>query len=237
MWLHATSRPLLCQQDTRQGSGSLKAACDEAKKRLHGLACEDDASPLIDTRYDEVAFRDGGMYRKDDATKGETFVTILQRCAMDKIVAEGKAVPSEGHEYSMWFVRREFCEVRVDEDTGEVRVSRFLGVFDCGTIINPKTAASQWRGGITMGLGMALTEAALFDMRRGHIVNLSWPSITCRSTWTCRRSRSMFSTSPIRKHRWARTALAKSASGVAAAVAMPYLRDWQTHTRSAHYAR
>ena len=40
-------------------------------------------------------------------------------------------------------------------------VSPALGVFDCGTIINPKTAVSQWRGGITMGLGMALTEAAL----------------------------------------------------------------------------
>ena len=143
------------------------------KKRLHGLACADDASPLIDTRYDEVECRDGGMYRKDDATKGETFAAILQRCALDKIEAEGKAAPSEGHKYSMGSYGAQFCEVRVDEDTGEVRVSRFLGVFDCGTIINPKTAASQWRGGITMGLGMALTEAALFDMRRGHIVNPS----------------------------------------------------------------
>jgi xanthine dehydrogenase YagR molybdenum-binding subunit len=152
---------------------AVKAACDAVKKQIHELACADDASPLIDTRYDEVECRDGGMYRKDDATKGETFAAILQRCALDKIEAEGQAAPSAGHKYSMGSYGAQFCEVRVDEDTGEVRVSRFLGVFDCGTIINPKTAVSQWRGGITMGLGMALTEAALFDRRRGHIVNPS----------------------------------------------------------------
>src|SRR4030095_553484 len=59
------------------------------------------------------------------------------------------------------------CEFR------DVRVALFLCVVACGTITTPKTAASQWRGGITMGLGMALTEAALFDVRRGHIINPS----------------------------------------------------------------
>ena len=59
------------------------------------------------------------------------------------------------------------------EETGEVRLSRWLGSFDCGTIVNPKIAASQLRGGIIMGIGMALTEEALFDERRGRIMNPS----------------------------------------------------------------
>jgi xanthine dehydrogenase YagR molybdenum-binding subunit len=54
-----------------------------------------------------------------------------------------------------------------------VRVSRWLGSFDCGTVVNPKTAASQLRGGIVMGIGMALTEETLFDERRGRIMNPS----------------------------------------------------------------
>jgi xanthine dehydrogenase YagR molybdenum-binding subunit len=153
---------------------AVKAACDKVKKMIHGLVGEDEQSPLVDTQFDEIVFRDGGMYRSDDATRGETFAAILQRFEMDKIAAEGEVAPGEeSQKYSMGSYGAQFCEVRVDEDTGEVRVARFLGVFDCGTIINPKTAASQWRGGITMGLGMALTEAALFDMRRGHIVNPS----------------------------------------------------------------
>jgi xanthine dehydrogenase YagR molybdenum-binding subunit len=61
----------------------------------------------------------------------------------------------------------------VHEETGEVRLSRWLGSFDCGTIVNPKIAASQLRGGIIMGIGMALTEEALFDERRGRIMNPS----------------------------------------------------------------
>jgi xanthine dehydrogenase YagR molybdenum-binding subunit len=75
--------------------------------------------------------------------------------------------------YSMASYGAQFCEVRVHEETGEVRVSRWLGSFNCGTIVNPKTAASQLRGGIVMGIGMALTEETLFDERRGRIMNPS----------------------------------------------------------------
>ncbi|MCP3805346.1 xanthine dehydrogenase family protein molybdopterin-binding subunit [Allokutzneria sp. A3M-2-11 16] len=67
----------------------------------------------------------------------------------------------------------QFCEVRVDADTGEIRVSRWVGAFDCGTVINPKTAASQLRGGIVLGIGAALSEETLVDPRTGRIMNPS----------------------------------------------------------------
>jgi xanthine dehydrogenase YagR molybdenum-binding subunit len=66
-----------------------------------------------------------------------------------------------------------FCEMRVNAVTGETRVSRFLGSFDCGRILNLKTAASQFRGGIIMGLGLALMEETLFDERNGRVMNPS----------------------------------------------------------------
>lgn len=53
----------------------------------------------------------------------------------------------------------------------QIRVSRFLGSFDCGRIINAKTAASQFRGGIIMGLGLALMEETQFDERTGRVMN------------------------------------------------------------------
>ena len=43
-----------------------------------------------------------------------------------------------------------FCEARVNAVTGEPRVSRLLGSFDCGRIKNAKTAASQFRSGRIM---------------------------------------------------------------------------------------
>ncbi|WP_018157640.1 xanthine dehydrogenase family protein molybdopterin-binding subunit [Demetria terragena] len=69
----------------------------------------------------------------------------------------------------------QFCEVRIDADTGETRVTRWLGVFDIGRVINHKLASSQLRGGIIMGLGLALMEQTLYDPRTGRIVN---PSLT-----------------------------------------------------------
>lgn len=66
-----------------------------------------------------------------------------------------------------------FCEVRVNVDTGELRVSRITGVYDCGKILNAKTASSQFRGGIIMSLGMAMMEETQYDERTGRIVNAS----------------------------------------------------------------
>ena len=66
-----------------------------------------------------------------------------------------------------------FCQVGVNAVTGETRVRRLLGSYDCGRIINPKTAASQFRGGIIMGIGLALMEDTEFDERTGRIMNPS----------------------------------------------------------------
>ncbi|MFD7621637.1 xanthine dehydrogenase family protein molybdopterin-binding subunit [Streptomyces sp. NPDC059802] len=57
----------------------------------------------------------------------------------------------------------QFAEVAVDSRTGEVRVRRMLGVFAAGHILNPRTARSQFIGGMTMGIGMALTEGSTMD--------------------------------------------------------------------------
>jgi xanthine dehydrogenase YagR molybdenum-binding subunit len=150
------------------------AACDAIKREIHTLAGKDEASPLAGTDFEDVECRDGGMYRKDDGARGETFAEILRRVDMSTVEADGAAAPGqESTGYSIGSYGAQFSEVRVDEETGEVRVTRFLGVFDCGRIINPKTASSQWRGGITMGIGMALTEEALFDPRLGRIINPS----------------------------------------------------------------
>jgi xanthine dehydrogenase YagR molybdenum-binding subunit len=65
----------------------------------------------------------------------------------------------------------QFAEVRVDPEIGEVRVSRLLGVFAAGRIINAKTARSQLIGAMTMGLGMALLEESVLDPRFGDYVN------------------------------------------------------------------
>jgi len=65
----------------------------------------------------------------------------------------------------------QFIEVRVDVDSAEVQVARALGVFAAGRIINPITARSQFIGGMTMGIGMALHEQSVLDPEFGDYVN------------------------------------------------------------------
>ncbi len=77
----------------------------------------------------------------------------------------------EGQQFSMHAFGAQFAEVRVNADTGEVRVPRLLGVFATGRIINPKTARSQLLGAMTMGLSMALHEVSVLDPRFGDYVN------------------------------------------------------------------
>ncbi|HEY3630369.1 MAG TPA: xanthine dehydrogenase family protein molybdopterin-binding subunit [Jatrophihabitantaceae bacterium] len=74
-------------------------------------------------------------------------------------------------EYAMHAFGAQFAEVRVHADTGEIRVPRLLGVFAAGRIINPRLARSQFIGGMTMGLSMALHEQSVLDPRFGHVVN------------------------------------------------------------------
>jgi xanthine dehydrogenase YagR molybdenum-binding subunit len=81
-----------------------------------------------------------------------------------------EAPDAESDEYTVQSFGAQFVEARVHRDTGEVRVSRMLGVFDVGRAINARTLRSQLIGGMTMGLSMALHEESVRDPRFGHIV-------------------------------------------------------------------
>jgi xanthine dehydrogenase YagR molybdenum-binding subunit len=153
---------------------AVREAVEQVHRELLKLAHKRSDSPLHGAKYEDVEARNAGLFRRADRASGETYATILQKSGQASLEAEpSSGPPMELMKYSMASYGAQFCEVRVDEETGEVRVSRWLGSFDCGTVVNPKTAASQLRGGIIMGIGMALTEESLFDERRGRIMNPS----------------------------------------------------------------
>jgi xanthine dehydrogenase YagR molybdenum-binding subunit len=131
-------------------------------------------SRLAGLNVDEVGGLNGGLAKLDEPERHESYASILARAGRDEIAAEGIAPPPlETMHWSMHSYGAMFCEARVSAVTGETRISRFLGSFDCGRILNPKTATSQFRGGIIMGLGMALMEETQFDERNGRIMNPS----------------------------------------------------------------
>ena len=133
------------------------------------------SSPLAGLSADAVGGLDGGLAKLDEPERHESYTSILARARREEVVVEAAAPPPamETQHWSMHSYGAMFCEARVNAVTGETRVSRFLGSFDCGRILNAKTAASQFRGGIIMGLGLALMEETQFDERRGRVMNPS----------------------------------------------------------------
>lgn len=159
-------------QQTAAIGGAVIAAHRTLIQELVELLDKD--SPLAGLALDQIGCRDGGLSKLDDPRRHETYASILARVNRDTVSAE--ATPPQPEEQTHWSMRSfgaMFCEVRVNVTTGEPRVSRFLGCFDCGRILNPKTAGSQFRGGIIMGLGLALMEETQLDGRTGRIMNPS----------------------------------------------------------------
>jgi xanthine dehydrogenase YagR molybdenum-binding subunit len=128
---------------------------------------------LGDTRYPPTA-GSGGSFGA--ATSGSA---VLAACRKLKAglpfgirEAEGSVTPADlDASYAHAGFGAHFVEVGVDRDTGETRVRRMLGVFAVGRILNAKTARSQMIGGMTWGIGAALTEENHIDPRYGSFVN------------------------------------------------------------------
>jgi xanthine dehydrogenase YagR molybdenum-binding subunit len=159
-------------QQTASIGGAVVAAQGALVTQLLKLVDKD--SPLNGLKPEEVRGHDGGLCKIDEPERHVSYTAILQRAEREVLTVEATAPPPlEMLHWSMHSFGAMFCEVRVNVITGEPRVSRFLGSFDCGRIMNAKTASSQLRGGIVMGLGLALMEEAQFDGRNGRVMNPS----------------------------------------------------------------
>jgi xanthine dehydrogenase YagR molybdenum-binding subunit len=132
-------------------------------------------SPLAGLTPDDVgSIHGGGLCKLNELERRESYSSILAHAQRDEVTVEASAPPPvEMQQWSMHSYGAQFCEVRVNAVTGETRVSRFLGSYDCGRVLNAKTGASQLRGGIIMGLGLALMEETLLDGRSGRVMNPS----------------------------------------------------------------
>jgi xanthine dehydrogenase YagR molybdenum-binding subunit len=86
--------------------------------------------------------------------------------------AKGEIKPGDlDKKFSQQAYGAHFAEVGVNQDTGEIRLRRMVGVFAAGRILNQKTATSQATGAMIWGVGTALHEHAVVDPRYGYFVN------------------------------------------------------------------
>jgi xanthine dehydrogenase YagR molybdenum-binding subunit len=167
---------LLVQAGTQDiGTGTYTIMTQIAADAV-GVPIERVRFELGDTTFPETPLSAGSM------TAASTGSAVRRACLAlrDKlklphgdgdVTAEAHNQPdAERKKYSCHAHGAQFVEVRVDADTGEIRVARVVGAFACGRVLNPKTARSQLIGGVVWGIGFALHEHTVRDRRTARVV-------------------------------------------------------------------
>jgi xanthine dehydrogenase YagR molybdenum-binding subunit len=162
------------------GTGSRTALTQIAADAL-GVDPSQVRMEIGDSAFGQAALAGGSM---GTASWGSAVVKACQALLTQPTSSAGTGEQGEGEvtastseevkalsELSRHAFGAQFVEVRVDVDSGEVRLPRVLGVFGVGRVINPKTARSQFIGGMTMGISMALHEESVMDREFGDYLN------------------------------------------------------------------
>ncbi|HEX5324268.1 MAG TPA: xanthine dehydrogenase family protein molybdopterin-binding subunit, partial [Capsulimonadaceae bacterium] len=153
------------------GSGVHQAASDLRDKAI-ALAIADPNSPLRGHAATEISAGEGRIFLTASPNTGESYADLLTRQKLSQLDITSSSRPGdERGQYSMHAFGAQFCEVTVDPDLYQVRVTRWVGCFGVGNLLNAKTARSQLMGGIVWGIGMGLVEETLTDPRYGRVLN------------------------------------------------------------------
>jgi xanthine dehydrogenase YagR molybdenum-binding subunit len=152
---------------------AIHAAGGDVIAKLAALATSDDKSPLFGAGNAGVIARGGKLVRRDDETRGESYTDILQRAGLAQIEGAGTSGsdPAAQDAYAMHAHGAVFAEVKVDPELGQIRVTRLVGAFAAGKIINPRMVQSQYYGGMIWGVSFALHEHAIMDPQSGRPMN------------------------------------------------------------------
>ena len=154
------------------GSG-VHGACDKLKKSLIKLAKKMPGSPLAKARTQDLEFADGSVRLRNRPETAMRLREILAAAGVDRVEEKFFMKPSmlKQRKYTRAVHSAVFCEVRVNEKLGIVRVTRVVNAVAAGRIISAKTAASQVIGGVVWGISQALHEESFTDHRFGRFMN------------------------------------------------------------------
>jgi xanthine dehydrogenase YagR molybdenum-binding subunit len=150
-------------------SPAVEAACAALRARLFDMAIADPRTGWQGVSHSDLRFENAAVIGPEGRI---TLPRLLAGQNLAFVDAEAESKPGDEKEgHSLHAFGAQFAEVRVDPETGEIRLTRCVGAFDAGRVLNAKTARSQLIGGITYGIGMALFEKTEVDAETGRIVN------------------------------------------------------------------
>jgi len=147
---------------------AVRAAAIHVKQQLLKMAAED-----LSTDASLLRFQGDTISSRTDPSKN---IQVRKLAGLKKrgvVVGVGYRGPNPEGKVVNPFAAQ-FCEVEVNTKTGEVTPVRFLGANESGRVMNRLTFDNQVYGGITMGVGLAMTEFRVLDGNTGKMVNRNW---------------------------------------------------------------
>jgi xanthine dehydrogenase YagR molybdenum-binding subunit len=153
---------------------AVDGACEKLQKKAWKLARAMAKSPLADSKFAEVEFVGGTVRLRKSPGAALVLTDVLAGSGAGQLEAHFHLQPDEDEQgrYERAVHSAVFCEVRVDEAMGSVRVTRVVSAVAAGRIINELTARSQVLGGIVWGIGQALHEGTLIDHALGRFTTV-----------------------------------------------------------------
>ncbi|MGD0500790.1 MAG: xanthine dehydrogenase family protein molybdopterin-binding subunit [Bryobacteraceae bacterium] len=148
-------------------SPAVRAACLDVKSKLLEAAAEQLKTPVAD-----LTLKNGEVIGPAGTLR--TPVQQIRLMQQQQVVVGLGVRGPHPTDKSIRPFATHFAEVEVNKRTGEVRVLRMLAAHDSGRVMNLMTYANQVIGGLTMGIGFALTEQRILDANTGKMVNANW---------------------------------------------------------------
>lgn len=155
---------------------AVQGVCDKLKRRLFRLARGIAGSPLARAKFSEVEFADGTIRLVKAPSTAVAFEAVLAANGARPVEDKYLLLPSmlKQRKYVRATHSAVFCEVKVDEELGTVRVTRVVSAIAAGRIMSAKTARSQVTGAVVWGISQALHEETHPDHRLGRFMNHSF---------------------------------------------------------------
>jgi xanthine dehydrogenase YagR molybdenum-binding subunit len=169
------SHPAIGSATMANAGASVLLAARAARDNAVALALRTHDAPFAGADAKDVVAADGGLALAN-RNVNISYAELLARNGLSSLVGDGDYDPvEEGNgPKAIFSFSAVFAEVHVDAELGLVRLNRFVGAYDAGRIINPKTARSQAIGGIIWGVGQALLEQTETDPVLGRFLNRNY---------------------------------------------------------------
>jgi xanthine dehydrogenase YagR molybdenum-binding subunit len=169
------SHPAIGSATVSNATAAVMLAARAAREKAIALTLTDRDAAFAGAAPDDVIVAEGRLALAK-TNLNVTYAELLARNGLSSLVGEGDYAPIEeaNGPKAIFSFSAVFAEVRVDAELGLVRLNRFVGAYDAGRIINPKTARSQAIGGIIWGVGQALLEQSETDPASGQFINRNY---------------------------------------------------------------